>query len=94
LHFISDEVFALSVYHTPHAPNTTPFVSVLGAGLDECIDKTYVHMMYGAGKDLGVTGLRLGVLQSRNEGLMAAVRSIRYVALSCVRMVVREKVTI
>jgi aspartate/methionine/tyrosine aminotransferase len=38
-----------------------------------------VHIMYGMGKDFGATGLRIGVLQSANEGLIAAVSSIRYV---------------
>ncbi|OAG01875.1 putative acc synthase [Paraphaeosphaeria sporulosa] len=76
LHLISDEIFALSVYHNVHANNATPFVSVLGAGLDECIDSHLVHVMYGMSKDFCATGLRLGVLHSTNEGLIAAVSSI------------------
>ncbi|KAF2683380.1 PLP-dependent transferase [Lentithecium fluviatile CBS 122367] len=59
-----------------YATNVTPFVSVLGAGLDECIDSHLVHVMHGMGKDFCATGLRLGVLHSTNEGLIAAVSSI------------------
>jgi aspartate/methionine/tyrosine aminotransferase len=87
LHFISDEIFALSVYENAEAPDVTPFVSVLGAGLDDCIDRHMVHVMYGMGKDFGATGLRIGALQSANEGLIAAVSSIRYVTFCLVRMI-------
>ncbi|KAH7087018.1 putative acc synthase [Paraphoma chrysanthemicola] len=76
LHLISDEIFALSVYHNSRATNVTPFVSVLGAGLEDCIDSHLVHVMYGMSKDFGATGFRLGVLHSRHEGLIAAVSSI------------------
>ncbi|KAI2487141.1 Aspartate/tyrosine/aromatic aminotransferase [Pyrenophora tritici-repentis] len=76
LHLISDEIFALSVYHNEQATSVTPFVSILGADLDKYIDSHLVHVMYGMGKGFGATGLRLGVLHSRNEGLIAAVSSI------------------
>ncbi|CCT61193.1 hypothetical protein IAQ61_004988 [Plenodomus lingam] len=76
LHLISDEIFALSVYHNAQATNVTPFLSILGAGLDDCIESHLVHVMYGMGKDFCATGLRLGVLHSTNEGLIAAVSSI------------------
>ncbi|KAF1953531.1 putative aminotransferase class I and II family protein [Byssothecium circinans] len=76
LHLISDEIFALSVYHNARATNVTPFVSVLGAGLDECVNSHLVHVMYGMGKDFCATGFRLDVLHSTNEGLIAAVSSI------------------
>jgi aspartate/methionine/tyrosine aminotransferase len=76
LHLISDEIFALSVYNNPQAADVTPFTSILALDLEHCIDRQLVHVAYGAGKDFGATGLRLGVLHSRNKGLIAAVTSI------------------
>jgi aspartate/methionine/tyrosine aminotransferase len=76
LHLISDEIFALSVYDNPQAPIVTPFSSILALNLGNCIDRDFIHVAYGAGKDFGATGLRLGVLHSRNEGLISAVTSI------------------
>ncbi|EPE28208.1 PLP-dependent transferase [Glarea lozoyensis ATCC 20868] len=76
LHLISDEIFAISVYVNPQAANVTPFTSILELDLDDCIDRHFVHVAYGMSKDFCATGLRLGVLQSRNEGLIAAVSSI------------------
>ncbi|KAH7384625.1 putative acc synthase [Pyrenochaeta sp. MPI-SDFR-AT-0127] len=76
LHLISDEIFALSVYDNPQAAAVTPFTSILALDLKDCIEHYFVHVAYGIGKDFCATGLRLGMLHSRNEGLIAAVSSI------------------
>lgn len=76
LHLIVDEVFAKSVYDSPHAPDLEPFTSILALDLSNCISRQLVHVAYGMGKDFGAAGLRLGALHSRNESLIAAVSSI------------------
>ncbi|KAI5920330.1 putative acc synthase [Camillea tinctor] len=76
LHLICDEVFAMSVYHNSQAADLAPFTSILALELDDSIDRHLVHVAYGMGKDFSATGLRLGALHSRNEGLIAAVSSI------------------
>ncbi|CAI6227106.1 unnamed protein product [Periconia digitata] len=76
LHLVSDEVFAMSVYDNSAAPNSTPFTSVMASNLEEYMDCNFVHVAYGMGKDFGATGLRLGVLHSKNKGVLAAVSSI------------------
>ncbi|KAI2602061.1 putative aminotransferase class I and II family protein [Hypoxylon sp. NC1633] len=76
LHLIVDEVFANSVYDNPQAADVVPFTSILGLSLNDVIDRQLIHVAYGMGKDFGATGLRLGVLHSRNQGLVAAVSSI------------------
>lgn len=54
LHYISDEVYALSV-HRPVPENTRSFVSALE--FDQ--DGTQVHVIYSLSKDFGCNGIRL-----------------------------------
>jgi aspartate/methionine/tyrosine aminotransferase len=68
IHLICDEIYALSVFDTSvHGP----FVSV--AALLENQLGDYVHVLWGVSKDLGGSGLRVGVLYSQNQALLTAV---------------------
>ncbi|KAG2420144.1 hypothetical protein HFD88_004944 [Aspergillus terreus] len=75
IHFISDEIYANTVFSNPgsNAPN---FTSVLSLDLDDIIDPKLVHVLYGMSKDFGASGLRLGVLHSRNEDLIQAAYGV------------------
>ncbi|KAM6483893.1 PLP-dependent transferase [Trichoderma sp. SZMC 28011] len=76
LHFISDEIYALStfgdrgdvlvrckgVYDSPE----TEFTSVLSRNLDVlCVERSRVHVIYSISKDFGCSGIRLGCLVSQ-----------------------------
>lgn len=74
-----DEIYAQSVFENPSAPDAAPFASVLSIDLDGIIDRNLVHIMYGISKDFCANGARLGVLVTRNEGLLGAVAGLRYV---------------
>ncbi|KAI0023443.1 putative aminotransferase class I and II family protein [Xylariomycetidae sp. FL0641] len=76
LHLICDEVFAMSVYDNPDVPDAIPFTSVLALNLDDKINPLNVHIAYGMSKDFCAAGFRLGVLHSRNQGLITAVSTI------------------
>jgi aspartate/methionine/tyrosine aminotransferase len=90
LHFIVDEIYALSVFTQAGADSDagaeaggesesesvrptefTSVVSMLGNALPE-----HVHVLWGLSKDFGGSGLRLGVLYSQNQRLLAAVGAI------------------
>ncbi|KAJ4289459.1 hypothetical protein N0V88_006940 [Collariella sp. IMI 366227] len=73
LHFISDEIYANSVFENPEAPSPVPFISALALDLTDRIDSKFLHVTYGASKDFCANGLRLGMLHTRNEGLKAVV---------------------
>ena len=75
LHFISDEIYALSVYPTD-SPDAVPFESVLSLQYSDYIDKKYVHVLYGFSKDLGASGLRLGCIYTQNSEFMRALSAI------------------
>ncbi|PKX91311.1 PLP-dependent transferase [Aspergillus novofumigatus IBT 16806] len=75
IHFISDEIYANSVFTNPRS-NATGFTSVLSLNLDGFIDPKLVHVMYGMSKDFGASGLRLGVLHSRNADLIQAAYGV------------------
>lgn len=71
LHLLSDEVYALSVWHAPS------FTSLLSLDLDGIIDPTLVHVLWGVSKDFGANGWRLGCLISQsNEMLRKALASV------------------
>jgi aspartate/methionine/tyrosine aminotransferase len=62
IHFVSDEIYALSVWENPEAPEATGFTSALSIDLDGIIDAHLVHVLWGLSKDFGANGLRIGVI--------------------------------
>ncbi|KNG89076.1 hypothetical protein ANOM_002929, partial [Aspergillus nomiae NRRL 13137] len=77
IHMISDEIYAHSTYSNEQFPNATTFNSILSLDLSEIIDQNLVHILYGISKDYGASGLRVGVLQSRNKNLTDAVSALK-----------------
>jgi aspartate/methionine/tyrosine aminotransferase len=68
LHLITDEIYAMSTF------GDKPFVSVV-----EMLDNKLgddVHVLWGFSKDLGSSGLRIGVLYSQNDRLLNALLDI------------------
>ncbi|KAK4126480.1 putative aminotransferase class I and II family protein [Parathielavia appendiculata] len=59
--------------YNPRAPAPVPFTSILALNLADRIDPQLVHLAYGASKDFCANGLRLGMLYTRNQGLLAAI---------------------
>jgi len=67
LHYVSDDIYALSVFDSPTAKGN-PFVSVLSlmteADLDSdlrkgLIDRSRVHVVWSVSKDFGCSGTRM-----------------------------------
>lgn len=81
LHYLSDEIYAMSVFDNRAYPEATKFSSVLSIDLTGIIDLLLVHVLYGMSKDFCGNGLRLGTLHSRNPALRAAVMGIAYVTI-------------
>lgn len=77
LHFISDEIYALSVFENPDFPDAAPFTSALSIDTTDVIDTDLVHVIYGLSKDFGVAGLKVGCLVSRNKALKKAVTAVQ-----------------
>ena len=82
MHFISDEIYALSVWENtiddlPSPP--VPFESALSINTTdtEIIDPHLVHVLWGMSKDFGANGLRLGVIISQhNTDLQLALTGV------------------
>ncbi|EED13704.1 acc synthase, putative [Talaromyces stipitatus ATCC 10500] len=73
IHLISDEIYAHSVFDNPALHHWPVFTSILALDISSHIDKSMVHVLYGASKDFCVNGLRLGLLYSRNAALLGAI---------------------
>jgi len=69
LHIIINEVYALSVF------GDEPFTSATQLASDPSND---MHFIWAFSKDFAMSGLRAGVLMSRNEQVVAAVRELAY----------------
>lgn len=83
LHFISDEIYALSVFNNPDFPDAEPFTSALSIDSANVIDPNLIHVIYGLSKDFGLAGVKIGCLISRNEALKQAVTAVqRFTAVS------------
>lgn len=79
LHFISDEIYALSVWENTidHDPPTVDFESASSIDPTGIIDPQLVHVLWGMSKDFGANGLRLGVIISQtNRDLHRALKSV------------------
>ncbi|CAG9961986.1 unnamed protein product [Clonostachys byssicola] len=81
LHFISDEIYAKSVFHNPDLPNQVPFVSTASLSPNP-LGSNFHHILYGASKDLCANGLRLGFLCTGNKGILAAMSSNNFFSWS------------
>ncbi|NXG27057.1 1A1L1 protein, partial [Dromaius novaehollandiae] len=68
LHVIVDEIYMLSVY------GDAAFTSVLS--LDSVPDPERTHFMWGFSKDFGMSGIRVGVLYTRNHEIQKAVNQL------------------
>lgn len=81
IHFISDEVYALSVFNDhlssdSQSKGLVSFTSVLSIDTKDLIDPSLVHVEYGTSKDFAAAGLRLGALVTRNQDLQRAIRTV------------------
>ncbi|NNC74801.1 MAG: aminotransferase class I/II-fold pyridoxal phosphate-dependent enzyme, partial [Acidimicrobiia bacterium] len=72
IHLVMDEIYALSVF------GDTAFTSA-AAVVDDLGDN--IHIVWAFSKDFGASGLRAGVLWTRNEELLDAVESLGYWAM-------------
>lgn len=70
VHLICDEIYALSVFKNDNSLDGE-FQSVAALLNNNLGD--YVHILWGISKDLGGSGLRVGVLYSHNKALLTAV---------------------
>ncbi|KAF2184037.1 PLP-dependent transferase [Zopfia rhizophila CBS 207.26] len=75
IHFISDEVYALSVFDSGE-PDTIPFTSALSINPSGVIDEDLLHVTYAMSKDFGAAGLRRGALITKNTALQNSLTSI------------------
>lgn len=76
MHVISDEIYAASVFDPE---STARFASAwdMAAALDDDA-AARVHVVYGLSKDLGVSGLRVGAVATRNGTLKEAWGNLGY----------------
>ena len=60
LHYISDEVYALTRFRCPEVPEPEPFTSVLAIDVKELgCNLSMVHMVWSTSKDFGQSGVRM-----------------------------------
>ena len=76
LHYLSDEIYAMTVFENAQYPQATPFTSILATDISKIIRPELVHVLYSAAKDFCANGLRLGMFWSKNAALRKAMISI------------------
>ena len=60
LHFVSDEVYALTSYENPDIPDPIPFVSALSLDVTALgVDPSLTHTVWSTSKDFGQSGVRM-----------------------------------
>ncbi|KAH6893115.1 pyridoxal phosphate-dependent transferase [Thelonectria olida] len=79
IHFISDEIYALSVFENTidTYPAPVAFESALTIDPTGVIDPSRVHVLWGMSKDFGANGIRVGTIVSQsNPELHAALVAV------------------
>ncbi|KAF1362624.1 PLP-dependent transferase [Lizonia empirigonia] len=72
LHFISDEIYALSTYDSADLPDPRPFISILSLNLPTIkVNPARVHVIWSVSKDFGCSGFRMGSLVTQGSPAMA-----------------------
>ena len=69
VHFISDEIYALSVFRDSgaEAEKVVPFTSLASIPTEGLINPGLTHVLHGLSKDFGANGLRLGCIISQHN---------------------------
>ncbi|TIA93125.1 hypothetical protein E3P99_00268 [Wallemia hederae] len=77
IHFISDEIYSLSIFKSKDVPYPPEFVSSASINWTELgVDPSRVHILVGASKDFASNGLRIGAMISQhNKDLVSAMTS-------------------
>lgn len=77
IHLVSDEIYAMSGFESSEK-DLDSFTSVLNIKDDPKtgVFKENIHCLYGASKDFGLGGLRLGFLITRNQLLWQTCRRV------------------
>lgn len=75
IHLLADEIYAMSVYDIDD-PNAVKFESILSIETEKYMDSRYLHLLYGMSKDTAASGIRMGVIHTRNSELLSALGSI------------------
>lgn len=79
IHFISDEIYALSVFENTVDTQVpvNPFTSALAIDTADIIDPALVHVIWGVSKDFGANGIRFGcIVSQRNPVLHSAITPV------------------
>jgi aspartate/methionine/tyrosine aminotransferase len=79
IHFVSDEIYALTVWINKEdkAPLQQPFNSILSFDLEGVINPALVHVLWGTSKDWGANGLRVAcIISQSNAALHDALTSV------------------
>jgi len=72
IHYISDEVYAMTSFPCAEIPDPVPFSSVLSLDLESLgCDLSRVHTVWSTSKDLGQSGIRMGCTVTQGSKEMA-----------------------
>lgn len=71
IHLVCDEIYAATVFDSPS------FVSVSEIIQDmECCNQDLIHIVYSLSKDMGLPGLRVGIVYSYNDSVVQCARKM------------------
>lgn len=71
IHLVCDEIYAATVFRSPR------FVSIAEIVADmEEYDRSRIHIVYSLSKDMGLPGLRVGIMYSYNDNVVSCGRKM------------------
>ena len=80
IHLIVNELYALSTLDTTHKALKKSYPKKIKsrsiAHMINELNSDYLHMIYGFSKDLGISGMRVGLVYSKNENFLKAYTNL------------------
>lgn len=70
IHLVADEIYAATVFSSPQ------FVSVAEVMAEVGCNPNLIHIVYSLSKDLGLPGLRVGIVYSYNDAVVSCGRKM------------------
>ncbi|KAI1317924.1 PLP-dependent transferase [Xylariaceae sp. FL0255] len=90
IHFISDEIYAMSLFHNPDVSDPVPFLPLMQIDVQALgCDPSRVHTIWSISKDFGSSGLRMGCAVTQyNKPLRTGIALVSNTQLSSLTAIV------
>ncbi|PKI38280.1 hypothetical protein CRG98_041327 [Punica granatum] len=71
IHLVCDEIYSATVFKPPHLVSVSEVMEEVGG-----CNRDLIHVVYSLSKDMGLPGLRVGIIYSYNDAVVSCARKM------------------